>query len=92
MPLKSICSKKLGFIEQKCIFEHYREVRTRKNLLIDIIFGFEFFSDSLFRAAPYRLMVVLHKGALFHWLSKVILYKTRLADTNIIKTFSITIC
>jgi hypothetical protein len=55
MPLKSICNKKLGFVEQKCILEHYREVQTRKNLLIDIIFCIEFFSDDLFRAAPIDL-------------------------------------
>jgi hypothetical protein len=38
MPLKSIYNKNLGSIEQKCIFEHYKEVQTRKTLLIDIIF------------------------------------------------------
>ena len=38
MPLKSICNKILGFLEQKNIFEHYREVRTVRNLLIDMIF------------------------------------------------------
>ncbi len=38
MQLKSIYSKNLGFIEQKCIFGHYREVQTRKILLNDIIF------------------------------------------------------
>ncbi len=38
MPLKSIDNPNLGLIEQKCIFEHYREVQAIKNLLIDIIF------------------------------------------------------
>jgi hypothetical protein len=38
MPLKSIYNKNLGFIEQKCIFEYYREVQTRKTQLIDMIF------------------------------------------------------
>ena len=32
MPLKSIYSQNLGFIEQKCIFEHYREFQARKTL------------------------------------------------------------
>jgi hypothetical protein len=39
MPFKSIYNKKLGFVEQKNIFEHYREVQTVKNLLIDMILG-----------------------------------------------------
>ncbi len=30
MPQKSIYNQNLGFIEQKCISEHYREVQTRK--------------------------------------------------------------
>jgi hypothetical protein len=38
MSLKSTYNKKLGLIEQKYIFEHYREIQTRKCLLIDIIF------------------------------------------------------
>jgi hypothetical protein len=36
--LKSIYNKNLDFVKQKCIFEHYREVQTRKSLLIYIIF------------------------------------------------------
>jgi hypothetical protein len=31
MPLKSIHNK-FGFIKQKCIFKHYRKVKTRRNL------------------------------------------------------------
>jgi hypothetical protein len=34
---KLIYNKNLGFIKPKCIFEHYREVQTRKTPLIDII-------------------------------------------------------
>jgi hypothetical protein len=30
-------------LNKKCIFEHYREVKTRKSLLIDIIFAMNFF-------------------------------------------------
>ncbi len=32
MPLKSIYNKNLGFIEQKCIYEEYAEIQTRKCL------------------------------------------------------------
>ncbi len=66
MPLKSKNNKNHGFIEQKCIFEHGREIQTRKHELIDIIFVMKKISHDLFRAALYRLMVVLHKDALFH--------------------------
>ncbi len=31
MPLKTIDNKNLSFIEQKCTFEHNREVQTIKN-------------------------------------------------------------
>jgi hypothetical protein len=43
MPFKSIYSKNIGLIEQKMFFEHYGEVQTIKNLLIDIIFDTFFF-------------------------------------------------
>jgi hypothetical protein len=32
MPLKSIYNRNFGFIEQKCIFEHYREFQARKTI------------------------------------------------------------
>jgi hypothetical protein len=51
---------------KKCIFEHYREFQARKTQLIDIIFATKKISVDLFRAAPYMLMLVLHKDALFH--------------------------
>jgi hypothetical protein len=38
MPLKSIYNKNLGFIEQKNIFEPFRQVQTVKNLFTDPIF------------------------------------------------------
>jgi hypothetical protein len=38
----------------------------RKTLLIDIIFATKKISVDLFRAAPYMLMLVLHKDALIH--------------------------
>ncbi len=53
-------------MNKKCIFEDYREIQTIKNQLIDIIFVVKIFSDDLFRAAPYSLMLVLNKDALFH--------------------------
>jgi hypothetical protein len=37
-----------------------------KNRLTDIIFVMKFFTDDLFRAAPYSLMLVLIKDVLFH--------------------------
>ncbi len=46
-------------------FEHYREFQARKTELIDIIFVVKKISVDLFRAAPYMLMLVLHKDALF---------------------------
>jgi hypothetical protein len=48
--LKTIYNKNLSFIEQKCIFEHYREVQSIKNR-IDIIFFTKHFYGDLFRAA-----------------------------------------
>ncbi len=66
MPLKSICNKKPGFTEKSVFLSTTEKFKQEKNLLINIIFGIEFFSPDLFRAAPYRLMVVLHKGVLFH--------------------------
>ncbi len=66
LQLKSIYNPNLGFIAQKCIFEHYREVQTRWSLFIDI-FDMKYFSNDLSKAAFYRLMLVLHKDALFHW-------------------------
>ncbi len=50
-------TKNLGFIGQKCIFEHYREVQTRKILLIDYIFDIEFFSKSPFQSCPLQAYV-----------------------------------
>ncbi len=67
MPLKLIYNKILALLNRKCIFEHRREVQTIKNQLIDIIFWWKYFSVHLFRAALYRLMFVLNKDALFHW-------------------------
>jgi hypothetical protein len=87
MPLKSIYNKNLAFIEHDCIFEHYREVQTRKTLSTDIIFITKEFSDDLFRATPYRLMLVLHKDVLFHC---IVSYEVAKANTwyRIANTFA----
>jgi hypothetical protein len=66
MPLKSIYNRNFGFIEQKMNFEHCREFQERKILLIDIIFDMKQIPADLVRAAPYMLMLVLHKDAWFH--------------------------
>ncbi len=63
MPLKLIYSKILAFVN-KNVFLNTTAI---KNLIIDMIFGLKFFSGDLFRAAPYRLMLVLNKDALFHY-------------------------
>jgi hypothetical protein len=55
MPLKSIYNKNLGFVEEKCIFVHYREVLTFKNLLIDIIFVTIFFLVTFSEPPPIVL-------------------------------------
>ncbi len=41
--------------------------KQEKGYLIDIIFAVIVFSIDLFRAALYRLMLMLHKDALFHY-------------------------
>ncbi len=66
LPLKSIYNQNLGFIEQEMYFEQYKKVQTIENLLNFIIFVMRIFSGDLFRAAPYRLLFVLRKDALFH--------------------------
>jgi hypothetical protein len=66
MLIMSIFNQNLGFNEKMCIFEHYREVQTVKNQLIDIDLVMKKFSGDLLRAALYRLMLVLNKDALFH--------------------------
>jgi hypothetical protein len=46
-------------------FRTQQRVSNNKNVLIDIIFVTKFFSDDLFRAASYNLLLVLNKDALF---------------------------
>ncbi len=44
MPLKLVWNKNFRFIEQKCIFEHLKKVRTWKNLENNIIFEMVLFA------------------------------------------------
>jgi hypothetical protein len=60
MPLKSIYNINLGFIKQKCIFEHYSEVKAIKKSYKKHYFCHKNCSVYLFRAAPFRLVFVLH--------------------------------
>jgi hypothetical protein len=70
MPLKSIYNQNLGFIEQKMDFRTLQRGSNNKNLLIENISSRKYFSVDLYRAAPYRLMLVFHKDALFHLIQK----------------------
>jgi hypothetical protein len=63
----SIYDKNLGFIEQNMHFRTLQRGSNKKSLLIDTIFTTKLFSYYFFRAALYRLMLVLHKDLLFHW-------------------------
>jgi hypothetical protein len=69
MPLKLIYNKNLGCVEQKMYFCTIQKIKKIRNILIDIIFVMKLFSDDLFRAAHYRLMLVLNKDALFHFIN-----------------------
>ncbi len=67
-PFKSIYNKNLDFIEQKMYWWKQLRGSNNKNLPIDIIFVMKFFSDDLFRVAPYSLMLVLNQDVLFRWI------------------------
>ncbi len=47
MPLKSVYSKNICFNEQKCIFEHGREVKTTKEIFVITFFVFVFINSFL---------------------------------------------
>ncbi len=71
MPLKSICNRNVGFIEQKMYFWTLQRVSSKKNSIKQHYFcAWKKISVDLFRAAPYMFMLVLHKDALFNWISK----------------------
>ncbi len=48
---------------KKCIFEQYWEVPTIK---LTLLWSWKYFSGDLFRASPYRLILVKHKDVLYH--------------------------
>jgi hypothetical protein len=60
IPLNSIYNQNLGFIEQKNVF------LKQENIYYLTLFLSQKNSDDLFRAATYRVMLVLPKDALFH--------------------------
>ncbi len=64
-------TESLVLSNNKCIFEHCWEFQARKTLLIGIIFATKKISVDLFRAAPYMIMLVLHKDALSHYCSNL---------------------
>jgi len=69
---RSIYNKKPWFHWAKNVFLNTTEkFKHEKCLLIDIIFAMRFCSNHLFRAAPYRLMLVLHKDVLFNCMPKL---------------------
>ncbi len=67
MPLKSVHNRSFGFIEQKKYFWTLQRVSNKKNSINWHYFCHEKISVDLFSAAPYMLLLVLHKDALFHW-------------------------
>jgi hypothetical protein len=68
MPLKSIYNRSFGFIEQKNYFLNTTESFSKTNSINCHHFcAMEKNYVNLFRAAPYMLMLVLCKDALFHY-------------------------
>ncbi len=65
MPQTSNYDTNLRLNEQKCIFERFGKVNTRKNFCICNIFVFKNFA-SLFRGALYKLICVLNEDTLFN--------------------------
>jgi hypothetical protein len=72
--LSQFATKTLVPLNKKCIFKHYTEFQARKSLLVGIIFTMKKNSVDLFRAAPYVLMLLLHKDVLFHCLLRPIFF------------------
>ncbi len=67
MPILSIVNQNLDSMKKTWIFEHFREVQMINNQLIDFDLVMKHLSGDLLRAALYRVMLVLHKHALFHF-------------------------
>ncbi len=69
LPLKSIYIINFGFIEHKMYFWTLQRVSSKKNSIYWHHFCHEKkISVDIFRAAPYMLMLVLHKDVLFHYI------------------------
>ena len=66
MQVKLIYNKNLGFIEQKMYFWTLSWGSNKKKFIHWHHFCLDFFSNDLFKAALYRLMLVLHKDVLLH--------------------------
>jgi hypothetical protein len=66
MSLKSIYNRNFGFIEQKMYFWTLQWVSSKKNSINWHHFTTKKISVDIFRVAPYMIMLVLHKDALFH--------------------------
>ena len=64
--LSHFTTETLVSLNKKCIFGHCREFQARKTVLIDIFFAMKKIVVGLFRAAPYMLMLELHKDVLIH--------------------------
>jgi hypothetical protein len=67
MLLKAICNRNFGFIEQTKLFLKTTESFKQEKLYELTSFSPQNISVDLFRVAPYMLMLLLHKDALFHW-------------------------
>jgi hypothetical protein len=67
MQLKSIYNKNLGFIEQKMyLWTLQKGSNKKKSINLHYFCHDIFFSNDLFSAALYTLILVLHKNVLFH--------------------------
>ncbi len=64
MSFKSIFNKNLSCVEQKMYFGTIQRGSKNKKSINSNYFCNKFFSDDLFKAAPYRLMLVSNKDAL----------------------------
>ncbi len=67
MPLKVVYKRKYGLVEQKCVFEYFEKVKTRKRSMKWHYFWHKTFDLlTFFRVAPYMLLFALHKDTLFY--------------------------
>ncbi len=78
MTLSKFTTETLVSLYKKCNFEHYTEFQARKT-----INAMKKISVHLFRAAPYMLMLLLHKDVLFHQIPGANVIKLFLSDVRI---------